>query len=81
MMGKYHVGIVDTGICAGICDDDLQWIENEDVTDEVLCAVRDFLLSMRPDEKSQIGYQWEKKDGGAVKLVLIETFPEEEEDS
>lgn len=44
----------------------LEWEERED---EILCAVRDFLVNLAEQNNSNtFGYEWEKRNGTVVEL-------------
>lgn len=45
-------------------------LEKEDRTDEVLEAARDHLYNSLKDGETKTGYQWTRKDGKVVKLMI-----------
>lgn len=50
-----------------------EWRNKSTVTDEAICAVRDHIVSECLDEKNgkmQGGYEWTRKDGKTVKLIV-----------
>lgn len=50
-----------------------EWRNKSVVTDEAICAVRDFMASECLDEKNgkmQGGYEWKRKDGKKVVFLL-----------
>ena len=69
---KYHVSAGAFGIYAGrINKKGDKWLEKSDVTDEALCAVRDYLYDQAVAEgKSIYGYEWDRKDGKIVELIV-----------
>lgn len=77
-MADYHVSAGVFGIYAGTLmpkkDGNPQmWRNKSDVTDEAICAVRDYLLSECLNEKAgkmQGGYEWTRKDGKKVVLLV-----------
>lgn len=49
------------------------WRNKSDVTDEAICAVRDHMLDecvKEEDGKMSGGYEWARKDGKKVSLVV-----------
>lgn len=71
-MAEYHVSAGAFGIYAGrINKKGDKWLEKSDVTDEALCAVRDYLYDQAIAEgKSICGYEWDRKDGKVVELIV-----------
>lgn len=77
-MADYHVSAGVFGIYAGTLmpkkDGKPQmWRNKSDVTDEAICAVRDYMLSECLNEnagKLQGGYEWTRKDGKVVELRI-----------
>lgn len=71
-MAEYHVSAGLFGIYAGkINKKSDKWLEKSEVTDEALCAVRDYLYDQAIIEgKTVWGYEWDKKDGKVVELVV-----------
>ena len=71
-MSKYHVSAGAFGIYAGrINKKGDKWIEKSEVTDEALCAVRDYLYDQAIVEgKAVWGYEWDRKDGKVVELIV-----------
>lgn len=77
-MADYHVSAGKFGIYAGILtpkkDGKPQmWRNLSDVTDEAICAVRDYMLSECLNEKTgkiRGGYEWTRKDGKKVLLMV-----------
>lgn len=76
-MADYHVGCGFAGIYAGTLmpkkDGKPQmWRNKSDVTDEAICAVRDCLYTeFIKGGKTQGGYEWTRKDGKIVKLLVV----------
>ena len=80
-MSEFHVRFEDGAIYGGTTTrDGEEWKKCTDVTNEALAAVRDYLRANRPDDTEQIGWKWEKRDGGEISVVLVETWPVEEEE-
>lgn len=77
---EYHVGCGAFGIYAGTLMPNKElWRNKSDVTDEAIAAVRDYLFSeFIRDGKTQGGYEWTRKDGRAVKLMIVAEEPEKE---
>lgn len=71
-MAEYHVSAGIFGIYAGkINKNGTEWLEKSDVTDEALCAVRDYLYDQAIAENKSIwGYEWGRKDGKIVELIV-----------
>lgn len=46
------------------------WLEKRDCTDEALVVVRDYLLAMCDNTQTTFGYEWTKKDGSIVELIV-----------
>lgn len=77
-MADYHVSSGVFGIYAGTLmpkkDGKPQmWRNKSDVTDEAICAVRDYMAAECLDEKSGKvcgGYEWKRKDGKKVMLLI-----------
>ena len=77
-MADYHVSAGAFGIYAGTLmlkkDNKPQmWRAKSDVTDEAICAVRDYMLSECLNEKNgkvRGGYEWTRKDGKKVLLMI-----------
>ena len=71
-MTEYHVSAGAFGIYAGrINKKGDKWLEKSDVTDEALSAVRDYLYDQAIAEgKSICGYEWDRKDGKVVELIV-----------
>ena len=61
-MSEYHIGCGIAGIYAGRL--------KNDVTEEALASVRDYLRSHIEDGKNSFGYEWNTKDGKVVSLVV-----------
>ena len=71
-MATYHVGCGVFGIYAGTLNKkgDL-WQNKTEVTDEAICAVRDWLYNEFINaEKHGGGYEWKTKDGKTVSLII-----------
>lgn len=48
-----------------------KWLYKSEVTDEALCSVRDYLYDQAIAEgKSICGYEWNRKDGKVVELIV-----------
>lgn len=71
-MDEYHVSAGAFGIYAGrINKKGDKWLEKSDVTDEALCAVRDYLYDQAiSEDKNLWGYEWDRKDGKVVELIV-----------
>lgn len=72
-MANYHVGCGVFGIYAGrLNKDKSMWIDGArtEVTDEAICAVRDYLLMQIENGKNSFGYEWTMKDGKTVQLAV-----------
>lgn len=72
-MAEYHVGCGNLGsaIYAGTLNKKKDmWLHKSDVTAEAIEAVRDYFLLTMGDGSKQTGYEWERKDGAIVQLVL-----------
>lgn len=71
-MAEYHVSAGLFGIYAGrINKKGDKWLEKSEVTDEALCAVRDYLYDQAITEgKTVYGYEWDRKDGKIVELIV-----------
>ena len=69
---EYHVGCGMFGIYAGtVKTNGKEWRNKTEVTDEAICAVRDFLMNeFIKGDKTEGGYEWKTKDGRTVKLLL-----------
>jgi len=73
-MAEYHVGCGIAGIYAGtVKKNGEEWKSKSEVTDEAICAVRDWFMMNKPKDKEQFGYVWDKKDGGHVTLLVMES--------
>ena len=46
------------------------WLQKNDVTEDALASVRDYLRSQIEDGKNSFGYEWCTKDGKVVSLVV-----------
>lgn len=71
-MAEYHVGCGLAGIYAGTLKPKKkdEWQNKSLVTEEAICAVRDYLfVNMKPGDKMK-GYCWALKDGRTVELVV-----------
>ena len=71
-MVEYHVSAGIFGIYAGrINKKGDKWLDKSEVTDEVLCAVRDYLVDkLQANNKTEGGYEWNRKDGKVVELLV-----------
>lgn len=71
-MAEYHVGSGICGIYAGtINKKGDKWVNKSDVTDEAICAVRDYLKNEADMNKKELwGYEWDTKDGKTVELLI-----------
>lgn len=71
-MAEYHVSVGISGIYAGKTNKNgTEWLDKSDVTDEALCAVRDYLYDQAIiEDKTVWGYEWDKKDGKVVELIV-----------
>lgn len=77
-MADYHVSAGVFGIYAGTLmpkkDGKPQmWRNKSDVTDEAICAVRDYMATECLDEKSGKvcgGYEWKREDCKKVMLLI-----------
>lgn len=80
-MPNYHVGCGIFGIYAGTLEpkNPNLWRNKSDVTDEAICAVRDYLMGeFIKGDKAEGGYEWKTKDGRTVKLLLKVEEPKNE---
>lgn len=80
-MPKYHVGCGVFGIYAGTLESKNPnlWRNKSDVTDEAICAVRDYLMGeFIKGDKTEGGYEWKTKDGRTVRLLLKVVEAQEE---
>ena len=84
-MTEYHVGCGIAGIYAGILRNKDEWKEKTECTDEAIVAVRDYMVDQCLDGingcKTYGGYQWKRKDGKTVQLIVkiideLNPFPE-----
>lgn len=77
---EYHVSCGAFGIYAGTLMPNKElWRNKSDVTDEAIAAVRDYLFSeFIRDGKTQGGYEWTRKDGRVVKLMIVAEETEKE---
>ena len=55
------------------------WLEKRECTDEALCVVRDYLCALVGETKTSFGYEWTRRDGMIVELVV--KIRREEKDS
>ena len=77
-MAEYHVAAGVFGIYAGTLmpkkDGKPQmWRNKSDVTDEAICAVRDYMVNECLNEKAgnvRGGFEWTRKDGKRVLLTV-----------
>ena len=70
-MAEYHVGAGCFGIYAGTINKrGNMWQNKTECTDEALAAVRDYLFNRLEDGESWCGYEWTRKDGRIVTLML-----------
>ena len=71
-MTEYHVSAGLFGIYAGrINKKGDKWLEKSDVTEECFHAVRDYLVMECEEKKqSEAGFQWNRKDGKTVELIV-----------
>lgn len=69
---EYHVGCGLFGIYAGtLMPNGCVWRNKSDVTDEALASVRDYMVSeFIKGDQTQGGYEWDRKDGKVVKLMI-----------
>lgn len=71
-MAEYHVACGFAGIYAGtVKPNGHEWRNKSLVTDEAICAVRDYLMGeFITKGVTQGGYEWETKDGRTVSLRI-----------
>ena len=71
-MSNYHVSAGLAGIYAGKTNKNgTEWIDKSEVTDEAFCAVRDYLVDkLQANNKTEGGYEWNRKDGKVVELLV-----------
>lgn len=71
-MAKYHVSAGIAGIYAGNTNKNgMERIDKSEVTDEALRAARDYLIDkLQANNKTEGGYEWKRKDGKVVELVV-----------
>ena len=75
---EYHVGVGLFGIYAGTLmppkeGKPMMWRNKSDVTDEAINAVRDYMLDnciKEKEGKTEGGYEWKRKDGKTVALIV-----------
>jgi len=83
-MAEYHVGttwLTNTIYAGTLNKKGDMWVNRSDVTEEALAAVRDRLEQKAKDEeKSFFGYEWTKKDGTVVQL-MVKIKPPKEKDN
>ena len=77
-MAKYHVACGLAGIYAGtIKKNGYEWQNKTECTDEAVCAVRDYLYYEAVSKKKSVwGYEWTRKDGKIVELLVKIREPE-----
>ena len=81
-MAEYHVGCGIAGIYAGtVKKNGKEWKSKSEVTDEAICAVRDWFMVNKTKDKEQFGYVWDKKDGGHVTLLVMESSGSAEDEA
>lgn len=75
MIAEYHVGCGAFGIYAGTLEpkNKNMWRNKSEVTDEVLCAARDYMVQellggLDCTKAQSSGYEWTLKDGRVVEL-------------
>lgn len=75
MIAEYHVGCGAFGIYAGTLKpkNKNMWRNKSEVTDEVLCAARDYMVQellggLDCTKAQSSGYEWTLKDGRVVEL-------------
>lgn len=81
-MAEYHVGCGALGnIYAGtLKKNGKEWKNKTECTDEALCAVRDCLYAEAVMENRTVhGYEWTRKDGRIVELLVKIREPESPE--
>ena len=84
-MANYHVAAGLFGIYAGTLmpqrDGRPQiWKNKSEVTDEAICAVRDYMMDSclkEKEGKTEGGYEWTRKDGKKV-LLLVKVVDSDE---
>lgn len=71
-MAEYHVSAGIAGIYAGKTNKNgTEWLDKSEVTDEALGAVRDYLVDkLQANNKIEGGYEWNRKDGKVVELLV-----------
>lgn len=71
-MPEYHVANGIAGIYAGTLNsrDKTMWKNKSLVTDEAICAVRDYMRDELKEGEKEIGFEWTLKRGGKVQLIL-----------
>lgn len=70
-MSEYHIGCGIDGIYAGRLNKaKTMWLQKNNVTEDALASVRDYLRSHIEDGKNSFGYEWDTKDGKVVSLVV-----------
>lgn len=75
---EYHVGAGLFGIYAGTLmppkeGKPTMWRNKSNVTDEAIGAVRDYMMSeclKEREGKTEGGYEWKRKDGKTVSLMI-----------
>lgn len=87
-MAEYHVGCGAFGIYAGTLNsrNKRMWQNKSEVTDEVLCAARDYMImellgGVNCTKAKSSGYEWTLNDGRVVELrVTIKDGEENKND-
>lgn len=76
-MAEYHVGCGAFAIYAGTLHPKNKnlWQKKSDVTDDALCAVRDYMIQellggLDCTKTQSSGYEWTLKDGRIVELLV-----------
>lgn len=84
---EYHVGAGMFGIYAGTLmpkkeGKPTMWRNKSDVTDEAINAVRDYMIDNCIEEKkgkTEGGYEWTRKDGKKV-FLMIKVYDSDKEE-
>lgn len=82
-MATYHVGCGIAGIYAGtLKKNGCEWLNKNDVTDEAIGCVADYLMMQAEcEKKNRYGYSWKLKSGKTLKLIVEIEEGEDKDDN